>query len=156
MGRFGPVIISGPLADMVQSPDEKVKVCAVSALARRSRLNYRDTMTGFARNLLVFLIAIFVAGTLAVSAAPLEAEASSPMVSMAMTSGAQDCVKCDPKMDMMASCDLTCALSTVGVLAGHVAPASVLVTCRFDLVDATADGRAPPPPFTPPRTIILI
>ena len=113
-------------------------------------------MTVLARNLVVLLIAIFVAGTLAVSAAPLRAEPSAPMVSMAMTSGGQDCVKCDPKMDMMASCDLTCAMSTVGVLDGHVALSRALVTCRFELANALAEGRAPSPAFTPPRTIILI
>ena len=113
-------------------------------------------MTRLVRSFVFLLAAIFVAGTLAVSAAPLKAVASAPMVSMAMTSGGQDCVKCDPKMDMMASCDLSCALSTVGVLAGHVAPASVLVTCRFELADATAKGWAPPPAFTPPRTTFLI
>ena len=113
-------------------------------------------MTGLARNLVVLLIAIFVAGTLALSAAPLKADASVPMASMAMASAEQDCTKCDPKVDMMASCDLTCALSTVGVLAGHVALSSALVSCRFELADATAEGRAPSPAFTPPRTIILI
>lgn len=113
-------------------------------------------MSGFARSLWVLLIAIFVAGTLAVSAAPLKAEPAVPMASMAMASGGQDCTKCDPKMDMMASCDLTCAMSTVGVLAGHVALSSALVSCRFELADATAEGRAPSPAFTPPRTIILI
>lgn len=113
-------------------------------------------MTGFARNLVVLLISIFVAGTLAVSAAPLKAEAAVPMASMTMTSGEQDCTKCDPKMDMMASCDLTCAMSTVGVLAAHVALSQALVACRFELADAVAEGRAPSPAFTPPRTIILI
>lgn len=113
-------------------------------------------MTGFARSLWVLLIAIFVAGTLAVSAAPLKAQAAVPMASMAMTAGGQDCTKCDPKMDMLASCDLTCALSTVGVLAGHIALSQALVACRFELADAVAEGRAPSPAFTPPRTTILI
>ncbi len=128
----------------------------VSPLARTPQLNYAFTMFGFIRILLVLLTAIFVAGTLAVSAAPLKVGASSPMAAMAMTTGAQDCAKCDPKMGMMASCDLACGLSTVGVLAGHAAPAWVLVNCRFDVANATAKGRTPPPAFTPPRTIILI
>lgn len=141
---------------MVQSPDEKVKARAVSALARPTRLNYSDWMTRLARSFVFLLAAIFVAVTFAVSAAPFKAEASVPMVSMAMTSGAQDCVKCDPEMGMMASCDLTCALSTVGVLTGHVVPVLVLAECRFELADAKADGQAPPPAFIPPRTIVLI
>ena len=108
------------------------------------------------RSFAFLLAAIFVAGTFAVSAAPLIADTPAPMMAMAMTSGGQDCTKCDPKMDMMASCDLTCALSTVGALAGNVVPASVLVICHFDLTEASAKGRVTPPAFIPPRTMILI
>jgi len=112
-------------------------------------------MSGLIRSFWVLLVAIFVAGTIAVAAAPLKAEASLPMASMPMASAGQDCAKCDPKMDMIASCTLTCALSTAGVLEGHVALSSALVSCHFELADTTAEGRAPSPAFTPPRTIIL-
>lgn len=112
-------------------------------------------MQGLIRSFSVLLIAIFVAVTLAVAAAPLKAEASVPMSSMPMASDGQDCPKCDPKMDMMASCTLTCALSTAGVLAGHVALSPALATCHFELADTTAEGRVPSPAFTPPRTITL-
>lgn len=137
-------------------PDEKVKRCAVSALALPPRLDYRASMTGFIRSFAILLIAIFVAGTFALSAAPLKAETSVVMAPMAMASGGQDCAKCDPNRDMAASCDLMCALSMAGVLVGPVIHAAVLADCRFEFSDATANGQAPSSAFTPPRTIILI
>lgn len=113
-------------------------------------------MTGFIRSFVFLLIAIFVAGTLALSAAPLKVEASVAMATMPMASGGQDCRTCGPHMDMAASCDLTCGLSMAGVLVGPVNYAAVLADCRFELADTTAKGWAPSPAFTPPRTIILI
>lgn len=112
-------------------------------------------MTGLIRSLWVLLIAIFVAGTLAVSATPLRAEPTPPMAGMAMTRDGQDCSKCDPKMDMMASCTLTCALSTVGVLMDQATLWSGLTSCRFDLADIASEGLAPAPGFIPPRTILI-
>lgn len=112
-------------------------------------------MPGLIRSFSVLLIAIFVAVTLAVAAAPFKAEAAVPMAGMTMVTGGQACPKCDPKMDMLASCTLTCALSTAGVLGGHAALASAPVACSFEMADTAAEGLAPPPPFTPPRTSIL-
>ena len=137
-------------------PDEKVKCVAISSLARPIRLDYSVPMAGFIRSFVFLLIAIFVAGSLALSAAPLKAEASVTMAAMPMMSAGQDCSKCDPHMDMAASCDLTCGLSMAGVLVGPVTPAWVLADCRFEWTDATAIGRGPSPAFTPPRTTILI
>lgn len=97
-----------------------------------------------------------MATTFALAAAPLKAEASVTMAAMPMMSAEQDCTKCDAQMDMAASCGLTCALSMVGVLVGPVDQAAVLADCHFELADATAKGQAPPPAFTPPRTILLV
>ncbi len=113
-------------------------------------------MTGLARHLVILLIAIFLAGTVAVSVSPIRAETADSMSAMPMMpSGAGDCVKCDPGMDMTAGCDLTCALSTLGMPAEPVLPPSALVSCRYDPGEAMAEGRAPSPALTPPRTIIL-
>ena len=137
-------------------PDEKVKPCAVSALARSNQLNYRARMTALIRSFVFLFIAIFVAGTFALSAAPLKAEASAAMAIMAMASVGQDCAKCDPYMDKTATCDLMCALSLPTILLGPVDQAVVLADCHFEIADVTANGRAPSPAFTPPRAIILI
>lgn len=113
-------------------------------------------MIGLIRSFAFLLVAIFVAGTLALSAAPLKAEASVVTMTMPMATSGQDCKTCDPHMDMAASCDLTCGLSMAAVLVGPVNYLAVPADCRFELVDAIAEGRAPPPAFTPPRTTILI
>ena len=113
-------------------------------------------MTRFTRSLVVLLIAIFLAGTLTVSTAVPSANAATAMAAMPMTSGTPDCKTCASHADMAASCDLTCALSMAAVLLGPVTPVSALTECRFDLANATASGRSPPPAFTPPRTILLI
>ena len=113
-------------------------------------------MTSFARSLVVLLIAIFLAGTLTISAAVPSASAATAMAAMPMMAGTPDCKTCDAHTDMVASCDLTCALSMAAVLVGPVTPVSALSDCRFELANATASGRVPPPAFTPPRTIILI
>jgi hypothetical protein len=113
-------------------------------------------MTSFARTLVILLIAIFLAGTLTVSAAVPGSNAAASMAAMPMASGTPDCKTCDPRTDMAASCDLTCALSMAAVLVGPVTPISALSDCRFELANATASGRVPPPAFTPPRTILLI
>lgn len=113
-------------------------------------------MTGLIRSFVFLLIAIFVAGTLALSAAPFKAEASVVMTTMPMVASGQDCKTCSPLMDMAASCDLTCGMSTAAVLAGPLDYTGVPANCRFELVDAIADGRAPSPACTPPRTTILI
>ena len=137
-------------------PDAKVKGRVVLALARPTLLDYRVRMTSFARSLVVLLIAIFLAGTLTISAAVPSANAAATMAAMPMTATTHDCKTCDPRTDMTASCDLTCALSMAAVLAGPVTPVSALSDCRFELANATASGRVPPPAFTPPRTILLI
>lgn len=113
-------------------------------------------MTSFARSLVILLIAIFLAGTLTISTAVPSANAAATMAAMPMTSGTPDCKSCASHADMAANCDLTCALSMAAVLVGPVTPVSALSDCRFELANATASGRAPPPAFTPPRTIILI
>ena len=112
-------------------------------------------MTGLIRSLWLVLIAIFVAGTLAVSTAPLRAERAPAVAGMAMAQNGQDCPKCNPKMDMMASCTLTCALSTAGVLLDHAALLSGIALCRFDMPDIAAKGRDTAPGFIPPRTILI-
>jgi hypothetical protein len=109
-------------------------------------------MTSFARTLVILLIAIFLAGTLTVSAAVPGSNAAASMAAMPMASGTPDCKTCDPRTDMAASCDLSMA----AVLVGPVTPISALSDCRFELANATASGRVPPPAFTPPRTILLI
>ncbi len=112
-------------------------------------------MSVLIRSLWVLLVTIFVAGTLAVSAAPLRAEPAPLMAGMAMAQDGQDCPKCDPKMDMMASCTLTCALSTEGVLLNHAALPSGIALCRFDMPDIAAKGRDTAPGFIPPRTVLI-
>ena len=113
-------------------------------------------MNNFMRSFVILLIAIFLAGTLTVSAAVPSANASAGMAAMPMALGTPDCKTCDTHADMEASCDLTCALSMAAVLVDPVTPVSALSDCRFEPADATASGRAPPPAFTPPRTILLI
>ena len=113
-------------------------------------------MTSFARSLVILLIAIFLAGTLTVSAAVPSANAAATMAAMPMATGGQVCKTCDPHTDMAANCDLTCALSMAAVLVGPMTPVSALSNCRCELANATASGQIPPPAFTPPRTIILI
>ena len=113
-------------------------------------------MTSLARSLVILLVAIFLAGTLRVSAEVPSANAAATMAAMPMASGTSDCKTCDPHTDMAASCDLTCALSMAAVLVGPVTPVSALSDCRFELANATASGLVPPPAFTPPRTTILI
>ena len=133
-----------------------MKPCLVSALARSNQLNYRIRKTALIRSFVFLFIAIFVAGTFALSAAPLKAEASVAMATMAMTSSGQDCAKCDPNSDKTATCDLMCALSMPTILVGPVNQAVVLADCHFEIADVTAYGRAPSPAFTPPRAIILM
>lgn len=113
-------------------------------------------MIGFIRSFVILLIAIFVAGSFALSAAPPQAEASIVMAPMAMASGGQDCAKCDLNMGLTASCDLMCALCMASVLIGPVNYAVGLADCHFEIANVTANGRAPSPAFTPPRTVILI
>ena len=113
-------------------------------------------MSSYARSLVILLIAIFLAGTLTVSAVVPSADAAVSMAAMPMASGTPDCKTCDLHTDMAASCDLTCGLSMGSVLAGPLTPVSTPRDCRFDLADATASGRSPPPAYTPPRTTILI
>ena len=113
-------------------------------------------MTGLIRSFVFLLVTIFVAGTLSLSAAPAKAEASAMMSAMPMVAAGQDCKTCDPHMDMAASCNQTCGLPMAAVLVGPVNYAAVPADCRFELPDVTAEGRAPSPAFTPPRTIILI
>ncbi len=139
-----------------KSPDEKVKGGAFLALARPARLDYSVQMTSFVRSFAILLSAIFVATTLAVAAAPLKAETSVTMAAMPMAADAQKCKTCDPHMDMAARCALACAPSIAGVLAGPVNYAAVLADFRFEMADTKAEGRAPPPAFTPPRTTTLI
>ncbi|MEO8243483.1 MAG: hypothetical protein ABI832_14345 [bacterium] len=113
-------------------------------------------MTGLIRSFVFLFLAIFVAGTFALSTAPLKAEASEAMATMAMAPDGKDCAKCDPNMDKTATCDLMCALSMPTILVGPADQAAVLADCHFETADVTAKGRAPSPAFTPPRTIILI
>lgn len=113
-------------------------------------------MTALIRSFVLLSLAIFVAGTFALSAAPLKAEASVAMATMAMAPDGKDCAKCDPNMDKTATCDLMCALSMPTILVGPVDQAVVLAACLFEIADVTANGRAPSPTFTPPRAIILI
>lgn len=113
-------------------------------------------MTGVVRSLWVLFIAIFVGGMLAVSAAPSKAMASDPMdMTTEMVSGGQDCKKCDPAMDMMAGCVLSCPSSSAVGLSDQAMAASDLTISRFDLADVAYDGRSPSPAFIPPRTTIL-
>lgn len=113
-------------------------------------------MAQLARSLQLLLIAVFVAATMAAANAPMKAEAAVTMGPMTMGSGVQDCPKCTPQMILAASCDLGCGLSMIAVLADTVDPTFALTICEFELANATASGRVPPPAFTPPRTIILI
>ena len=112
-------------------------------------------MTGLARSLVILLIAIFVAGTLAVSAATPNAHQPVMTAAMPMTTSESDCKTCDPHMDMTAGCDLVCALSVAPVLLGPVTYTASPSNCRFDLAEVSETGLAPPPAFIPPRTIIL-
>jgi hypothetical protein len=108
------------------------------------------------RSLWLLLIAIFVAGALAVSAASPRAMASEPMgMGSEMGSGGQDCKKCDAGMDMMAGCLQSCPSSSSVGLADQAMLSSDLTISRFDLADVTHGGRSPSPAFTPPRTTIL-
>ena len=113
-------------------------------------------MTSFARSLVVLLIAVFLAGTLAIPGAVAKAEASVAMAAMPMGLAGQDCPKCPTQADMAAACDLSCALSVVAILVGPITPAIAMSSCRFEVTEPTATGRTPSPAFTPPRTISLI
>lgn len=114
------------------------------------------------RSFAFLLLAILVAVSLAVAAAPIKMEASVrsetsvTMAAMPMAAGKQPCTGCGPRMDMDGVCALSCGPSLVGILAGPVDPAAALQGHRFDLAAATTKGRAPSPAFTPPRTIILV
>lgn len=94
-------------------------------------------MTALIRSFVFLFIAIFVAGTFALSVAPLKAEASVAMAATAMASGGQDCAKCDPTMDKAAICDLMCALSMPAILVGPVDQAVVLADCHFETAEAS-------------------
>ncbi|MES2915916.1 MAG: hypothetical protein V4753_12420 [Pseudomonadota bacterium] len=114
-------------------------------------------MTGVVRSLWVLFIATFVGGMLAVSAAPSKAMASDPMdMTTEMGSGDQDCKKCNPAMDMMAGCVLSCPSSSAVGLSDQAMPSSDLTISRFERADVIFVGRSPSPAFTPPRTTILV
>ena len=113
-------------------------------------------MTILVRSLVVLLIAVFAAGTLALPGAVAKAEASVTMVAMPMGPVGQDCPKGSPQTAMTAGCDLSCAVSIAAILVGPATPAIALTSWRFDMADATASGQAPPPADTPPRTFRLI
>lgn len=131
-----------------------MKTGNASALARSTSLAYRNVMLALLRSFVVLSFAILVAATFALSAAPPMAEASVAMAPMAADE--QACAKCDPTMDMAASCDLMCAMSTAAVLVLPVNVSVVLADCHFEIGNVVASGRAPSPAFTPPRMIILI
>ena len=113
-------------------------------------------MIGVIRSFVFLTLAIFVAGTLALSAAPFKTEASVAMTAMPMAASALDCKTCDPHMNMAASCTLSCALAAAGGLVVPIHYVAAPTDCSLDFADVIASGLTPPPAFTPPRTIILI